>query len=138
MGLIFFCCTLALASSGALGTEFEKVFEWKQLAYADLPDLSKGNGAILFSRTMDVTENETFQAYNSVPMGATHHRGRIFITIPRRRPGVPATLNVIDLSKVTAGDRSPPLRAYPTYPINELQVGEPFSVGVRSCVVVLP
>uniref|UniRef100_A0A182SYB1 Yellow protein n=1 Tax=Anopheles maculatus TaxID=74869 RepID=A0A182SYB1_9DIPT len=54
-------------------------------------------------------------------MGATHHNNRLFITVPRRRPGVPATLNVIDLSKVSPGDRSPSLKAYPTYPINELQ-----------------
>uniref|UniRef100_A0A1Y9HAK8 Yellow protein n=1 Tax=Anopheles farauti TaxID=69004 RepID=A0A1Y9HAK8_9DIPT len=114
-------CTLALLVLGACGTEFEKVFEWKQMAYADLPDTSKGADAILFSRALGGMENETFQAYNNLPMGATHHNNRIFITIPRRRPGIPATLNVIDLAKVASGDRSPPLTAYPTYPINELQ-----------------
>uniref|UniRef100_A0A1Y9H2F4 Yellow protein n=1 Tax=Anopheles dirus TaxID=7168 RepID=A0A1Y9H2F4_9DIPT len=115
-------CTYVLLLFGvASTTELEKVFEWKQMAYADLPDLSKGNDPILFSRALGVTENETFQAYNNIPMGATHHKKRLFITIPRRRPGVPATLNVIDLEKVAPGDRSPPLRAYPTYPINELQ-----------------
>uniref|UniRef100_A0A182WQX0 Yellow protein n=1 Tax=Anopheles minimus TaxID=112268 RepID=A0A182WQX0_9DIPT len=91
------------------------------MSYSDLPDLSKGNSAILFSRTLGDAENETFQAYGNIPMGASHHKNRLFITIPRRRPGVPATLNVIDLSKVARGDRSPPLKAYPTYPINELQ-----------------
>uniref|UniRef100_A0A240PN96 Yellow protein n=1 Tax=Anopheles epiroticus TaxID=199890 RepID=A0A240PN96_9DIPT len=106
---------------GAGGTEFEKVFEWKQMSYLDLPDLSKDNGTILFPRALGATENETFQAYNNIPMGATHHKNRLFITIPRRRPGVPATLNVIDLTKVPRGERSPPLTAYPNYRINELQ-----------------
>uniref|UniRef100_A0A182S4V5 Yellow protein n=1 Tax=Anopheles funestus TaxID=62324 RepID=A0A182S4V5_ANOFN len=111
----------ALLVLGGSGTEFEKVFEWKQMSYSDLPDLNKGNGAILFPRVLGDAENETFHAYDNIPMGASHHKNRLFITIPRRRPGVPATLNVIDLSKVTRGDRSPPLKAYPTYPINELQ-----------------
>ncbi|XP_041763179.1 L-dopachrome tautomerase yellow-f-like [Anopheles merus] len=95
---------------GVAGTEFEKVFEWKQMSYTDQPDRSKGS-----------TDNETFQAYNNVPMGATHHKNRLFITIPRRRPGILATLNVIDITNMSRGDRSPPLQAYPSYSINELQ-----------------
>ncbi|XP_053671737.1 L-dopachrome tautomerase yellow-f2-like [Anopheles nili] len=119
----FFIGTLlySLLVFGSLATEFEKVFEWKQMSYADLPDSSTGQDGIVFPRIMTEMENETFQAYNNVPMGASVHKNRLFLSIPRRRPGVPATLNVIDLSKVTPGDRSPSLTAYPTYAINELK-----------------
>lgn len=55
-------------------------------------------------------------------MGVTHHKGRLFITIPRRRPGVPATLNVIHMDKVAKDEQSPPLDAYPDYIINQLHV----------------
>ncbi|XP_058117200.1 L-dopachrome tautomerase yellow-f2-like [Anopheles ziemanni] len=123
MSLLILCeCLLLLAVSRVQTTEFEKVFEWKQISYADLPNERNGKGsAILFPRVQGDAENESFQPYNNIPMGATHYKDRLFITIPRRRPGVPATLNVIDLRQVVPGDRSPPLTAYPTYPINELR-----------------
>ncbi|XP_052865664.1 L-dopachrome tautomerase yellow-f-like [Anopheles cruzii] len=107
---------------GSMATEFEKVFEWKQLSHAKLPDFNKvaSDG---IPRLLGDAENEIFQAYNNVPMGATHHKNRVFISIPRRRPGVPATLNVIDLSKVVKGDRSPALSAYPSYLTNALKPG---------------
>lgn len=33
---------LGLFVLGVAGTEFEKVFEWKQISYTNLPDRSKG------------------------------------------------------------------------------------------------
>lgn len=62
-----------------------------------------------------------YTAYNNVPMGATHHKGRLFITMPRRRTGIPSTLNYIDMNKA-AGNRSPRLRAYPNLEVNTLNV----------------
>nr|XP_049695806.1 L-dopachrome tautomerase yellow-f2 [Helicoverpa armigera] len=53
-----------------------------------------------------------FIQYNNVPMGAERVGNRLFVTIPRRRFGIPATLNYIDLS-VYGGTRSPPLTPYP-------------------------
>lgn len=61
-----------------------------------------------------------FIPYNNVPMGATHYRGRLFITVPRRRTGVPSTLNYVFI-KSTSGS-SPSLRSYPSYKVNELPV----------------
>ncbi|XP_026748077.1 L-dopachrome tautomerase yellow-f2-like [Trichoplusia ni] len=52
-----------------------------------------------------------FVQYNNVPMGVEKVGNRLFITIPRRRYGIPATLNYIDLS--VQGGRSPPLTPYP-------------------------
>lgn len=56
--------------------------------------------------------------YNNVPMGVTHYHDRIFITVPRRRPGIPSTLNYVS-TKAPAGS-SPLLRPYPSYQMNEL------------------
>ncbi|CAH0602393.1 unnamed protein product [Chrysodeixis includens] len=52
-----------------------------------------------------------FIQYNNVPMGAEKVGNRLFVTIPRRRYGIPATLNYIDLSRPSG--RSPPLTPYP-------------------------
>lgn len=43
----------------------------------------------------------------------------MFITVPRRRPGIPSTLNYVDLNLNTCNE-SPSLRAYPNYTINEI------------------
>ncbi|XP_075989635.1 L-dopachrome tautomerase yellow-f2-like [Anticarsia gemmatalis] len=48
--------------------------------------------------------------YNNIPMGTEKVGNRLFITIPRRRHGIPATLNYIDLSTRA---RSPSLSPYP-------------------------
>lgn len=53
-----------------------------------------------------------FVQYNNVPMGAERVDDRVFITIPRRRYGIPATLNYIDLNR-HGNSRSPPLTPYP-------------------------
>lgn len=63
-------------------------------------------------------ERANYVAYDNIPMGLTHYKDRLFITVPRRRPGIPATLNTIS-SKSTAHS-SPSLRAYPNYRTNEL------------------
>ena len=54
-------------------------------------------------------------------MGVTHDNGKLFITMPRRRPGIPSTLNYIDL-KSNVGVKSPKLRAYPNLAVNTVNV----------------
>ena len=66
--------------------------------------------------------NESFVPYHNLPMGVTHHKGRVFVTVPRRRTGIPSTLNVIVLDQVPEGDKSPKLIAYPNALTNELRV----------------
>ncbi|XP_049547822.1 L-dopachrome tautomerase yellow-f2-like [Anopheles darlingi] len=106
---------LTIAAYRSTAIKFEKVFEWKQLTFADLPEQSR--------EIFDGAVNETFQPYGNMPMGVVHHKQRLFISIPRRRPGIPATLTVIDLSTVPGGNRSPPLFAYPSHSVNQLQPG---------------
>ncbi|XP_053698590.1 L-dopachrome tautomerase yellow-f-like [Sabethes cyaneus] len=99
--------------------KIQEVFHWKQLAHQK--DVLADAADIIFNEQNPTSQlNESFASYVNVPMGVTHHKGRLFITVPRRFPGVPATLNVIDISSVAKGDMSPPLRAYPDYLINQL------------------
>ncbi|CAB3252668.1 unnamed protein product [Arctia plantaginis] len=51
-----------------------------------------------------------FVQYNNLPMGAERVGNRLFITIPRRRYGIPATINYISLSQRSL---SPALSPYP-------------------------
>ncbi|CAH0730911.1 unnamed protein product, partial [Brenthis ino] len=52
-----------------------------------------------------------FVQYNNLPMGVERVGGKLFITVPRRRHGIPSTLNYINLKE--ANSRSPSLKPYP-------------------------
>lgn len=58
---------------------------------------------------------------NNVPMGADHYNGLVFITVPRRRPGIPSTLNYVDLIQKSR-NKSPLLKPYPDIEMNALHV----------------
>ncbi|XP_023945220.2 L-dopachrome tautomerase yellow-f2 isoform X2 [Bicyclus anynana] len=53
-----------------------------------------------------------FIQYNNLPMGVERVADRLFITVPRRRYGIPSTVNYISLSR-DGRSRSPALRPYP-------------------------
>ncbi|XP_049884200.1 L-dopachrome tautomerase yellow-f2-like isoform X2 [Pectinophora gossypiella] len=53
-----------------------------------------------------------FIQYNNLPMGVERVDNRLFITLPRRRYGIPSTLNYLDLTR-DSNTRSPGLRPYP-------------------------
>lgn len=55
-------------------------------------------------------------AENNIPMGANVWKKKLFITVPRRRAGIPSTLNYVPLdSKVR---HNIPLIPYPNWQIN--------------------
>ncbi|XP_053622434.1 L-dopachrome tautomerase yellow-f2-like isoform X2 [Plodia interpunctella] len=54
-----------------------------------------------------------FVQYNNVPMGVERVGDRVFVTVPRRRYGIPSTLNYIDLSQAS-NTLSPALKPYPS------------------------
>lgn len=62
-----------------------------------------------------------FVPYNNIPMGVDHFRGQLFITMPRRRPGIPSTLNYIDINSNTR-NQSPLLKPFPDIMTNSLHV----------------
>ncbi|KAH8417649.1 hypothetical protein KR222_003614, partial [Zaprionus bogoriensis] len=73
--------------------------------------------------------SEKFEAYNNVPMGASHYRNRLFVTVPRRHPGIPSTLNYIDM-QLDGTETSPKLRAYPDFHVNQFNASKEALVSV--------
>lgn len=76
-------------------------------------------------------EDTQSRKVNIVPFGASHYRGRFFITIPRR-PSVPYTLNVVDINEIHEKERSPILKAYPDVLSNTIpnRVGQIFVISL--------
>lgn len=70
----------------------------------------------------DTQYNRTaYIPYSNIPLGMTQHKGRVFVSLPRYRHGVPCTLAYIDLA-IDGGFTSPQLRAYPDQDTNLLPV----------------
>ncbi|XP_050294952.1 L-dopachrome tautomerase yellow-f2-like [Anthonomus grandis grandis] len=57
-----------------------------------------------------------YQYINNIPMGANVWKDKLFITIPRRRLGVPSTLNYVPLNN--AERNNVPLIPYPSWNMN--------------------
>uniref|UniRef100_A0A1A9WS38 Bee-milk protein n=1 Tax=Glossina brevipalpis TaxID=37001 RepID=A0A1A9WS38_9MUSC len=81
------------------------------------------------SKRQQAENASSYIPYNNVPMGVTHHKGRLFITMPRRRVGIPSTLNYIDLRK-DGNEVSPKLHAYPNFDINQIKANSGNLVSV--------
>lgn len=64
-------------------------------------------------------QNGTVIPYNNIPIGFAPTKSRLFITVPRRAPGIPSTLNYIDLSARNS-QQSPLLRSFPDIETNRL------------------
>lgn len=62
-----------------------------------------------------------FIQYNNVPQGFSVYKDKVFVAIPRRRIGVPSTMNYV---KLNGSDLylNPKLHSYPNYDMNELDV----------------
>lgn len=54
-------------------------------------------------------------------VSAVHYKGRIFISLPRKQPGVISTLNYVYADYAIGS--SPPLQPYPNLRTNKLTVG---------------
>lgn len=98
-------------------------------AFPDADDIlfpepnAHGNGQ---SNRQQLTDSYEYIPYNNVPMGASRYGDRIFVTVPRRRPGVPSTLNVIS-TKSTKGS-SPSYKPFPNVETNRLHVNILFHI----------
>ncbi|CAG9767087.1 unnamed protein product [Ceutorhynchus assimilis] len=64
----------------------------------------------------NVPESMDYQYVNNIPMGANVWQDKLFITIPRRRLGVPSTLNYVPLKN--AKKHNVPLKPYPNWEMN--------------------
>ncbi|XP_073966528.1 L-dopachrome tautomerase yellow-f2-like isoform X2 [Choristoneura fumiferana] len=110
--------TLNLLSSLFLVVKCENmsvVFSWKQISYnfdgilyTKSSDYDRsGFDIVHFADDLDDPE-KFFIQYNNVPIGFEQHGDRVFVTVPRRRHGIPSTLNYVKLSSA-----EPILQPYP-------------------------
>lgn len=81
---------------------FEIVYEWRQLDF-EYPTFLDRQRAILSGE---------FIPNNNLPLGVDRWRNRLFITMPRWKNGVPASLATLPLPAV---ERSPQMRPYPSW-----------------------
>ncbi|XP_038220432.1 L-dopachrome tautomerase yellow-f2-like [Zerene cesonia] len=136
MFFLLYLFNMAVSLENNLGG-FKEVYAWKQMTYdingievlhdrysdIDESERAKRQTDAVYFQNDDETEqpatsrpNEDesgrfFIQYNNVPMGAERVGNRLFIALPRRRYGIPATLNYIDLEMQK--ERSPSLKPYP-------------------------
>ncbi|KAI5636815.1 major royal jelly protein domain-containing protein [Phthorimaea operculella] len=83
--------------------KLREVFSWKQIGY-DFDGVQYTNS----TAAADSSE-PFFNQYNNVPIGLEVHGDRVFVTVPRRRQGIPSTLNSVRLCPSSA----PLLEPYP-------------------------
>ncbi|KAK9874757.1 hypothetical protein WA026_005567 [Henosepilachna vigintioctopunctata] len=99
---------LVLISATQAVQKLQKKYEWKYMDY-------------LFDSPNDKIKAFQTQRYipeNNLPVGMEVFREKLFVTVPRWRPGIPSTLNYIPLNDVYSN--SPPLIPYPDWKSNEL------------------
>ncbi|XP_063899450.1 L-dopachrome tautomerase yellow-f2 [Helicoverpa armigera] len=107
--------------------KMKEVFAWKQIGYnfdgiqyiKDEP-VKKDYTSIYFRDSRE-EKDSYFTQYNNIPIGFEVYEKKLFITVPRRRYGIPSTLNYVDLD---SKESSPLLKPYP----NSASVDKFFSV----------
>ncbi|XP_023170173.2 protein yellow [Drosophila hydei] len=102
---------LALCFISCLGVnaKLEERFSWKQLTF-DWPSAEA---------EAEAKQSGHYIAENNLPLGVERWENKIFVTVPRWKAGVAATLNYIDLSTT---EKSPKLRPYPSWAANKLPI----------------
>lgn len=81
---------------------FQTVYSWKQLDYA-FPSESDRRRAI---------ESKQFIQENNLPLGLEIYKDRVFVTMPKWKQGIPATLAVLP---TVPKEKSPKLVPYPNW-----------------------
>ncbi|XP_075973477.1 dopaminechrome tautomerase-like [Anticarsia gemmatalis] len=89
---------IQIASKKPVGT----LYRWKQIDFA-YPSLEQRQAAI---------DNGQFVQANVIPLGVERWKDRVFVSTPRWKKGVPATLSVLPID---AQEESPNLEPYPDW-----------------------
>ncbi|XP_059054989.1 L-dopachrome tautomerase yellow-f2-like [Achroia grisella] len=118
---------LLLTSSTTFAINNDKintVFSWKQISYdfkgvlyLNDTEYERSNSSIYFVQELHDSE-KFFLQYNNVPIGFEVYGDRVFVTVPKRRYGIPSTLNYVELG----GPSSPILKPYPSPRWSEILV----------------
>lgn len=84
MWIIFVLCVTAVAANDNLRV----AYQWKQMDF-EYPNIDIRQAAI---------QDKSFIQENIIPVGLEVYKDRLFITLPRWKTGVPASLAYIDLN----------------------------------------
>ncbi|XP_049278861.1 L-dopachrome tautomerase yellow-f2-like [Anopheles funestus] len=109
--------TLCVLLSVISAEKLQIVYQWTQISSNSNNDPSKN---LVFMDDTVVSNEEKYYAYGNIPIGVTHHKGFLYVTFPRRRAGIPATLNVIDMAR-NPSVNDPKLEPYPNLLVNTLR-----------------
>lgn len=93
----------------AKNEKLKEVFAWKTVDF-DFPDDATRARAI---------ESKEYIQENNLILGVERWHDKLFVTVPRWKSGVAATLNYIDL-KEAKDNKSPNLKPYPNYELNNI------------------
>ncbi|XP_044759536.1 protein yellow [Coccinella septempunctata] len=101
-------------------------FQWNQLDF-EFPSENHKKFAV---------EHEDFIQENNLPLGLEVYENKLFITVPRWKSGVAASLAYVD---ITDSRRSPKLRPYPNWPAHNIrgnsvpEIVSPFRIKADQC-----
>ncbi|XP_041979305.1 uncharacterized protein LOC121733199 [Aricia agestis] len=103
MGGIKFLIFVQLVYISASMEQLDIIYEWKQLDFQFPSPEVRGQ----------MIENRTFVPENNIPMGVEVYGDKLFVTVPRWRGGVPASLTYVNLTDNST--KSPKLIPYPNW-----------------------
>lgn len=103
MSSIIVLCIISLVCS-TFGAELKEVFSWKQLEY-NWPSSEFKEEAL---------KTEAYIPQNNLAHGISIWKDKLFVTVPRYKPGVASSLNYIKLGS----DKSAKLTPYPSWDFN--------------------
>jgi len=79
---------LVVVATVSANDNLRVAYQWKQIDF-EYPNIDERQAAIL---------NSTFISENVIPIGLEVYKNRLFVTLPRWKKGVPASLAYIDLN----------------------------------------
>jgi hypothetical protein len=102
-------CVFADEETGYVPENFTVVYEWFKLDYAWLDDTSKASAL----------SSGRFVPEHNAPAGLSVFGSRVFVSVPRWLPGVPATLAW--LPSTGSASASPKLHPFPTWEMQQVR-----------------
>nr|XP_018902711.1 PREDICTED: protein yellow [Bemisia tabaci] len=101
---------LVVAAIESSSYQLKEAYSWKVVDF-QYPNDTVRQGAL---------KSGSFVQENSLPLGVEVWKNKLFITLPRWKPGIPATLTYINLDDAS-GDKSPKLIPYPDWETHDLE-----------------
>uniref|UniRef100_A0A182IQZ6 Protein yellow n=1 Tax=Anopheles atroparvus TaxID=41427 RepID=A0A182IQZ6_ANOAO len=104
------CVLLALGTVSFLavvdGIKLKEKFKWREVSFAWPSEEAKE----------EALRSEKYIVHNNLPLGLERWRDKLFITVPRWKTGVAASLTYVNVSD----EMSPKLQPYPSWEENQL------------------